>query len=106
MERTNYLAWEHGGRTPSPATLVRLAALLGVAPHELTDVDPDQATLVDLRQWAGLTQGQVADKLDVSRSLYAAIERGERALDERHRAALSEIFGVTSDRVRAAAERG
>lgn len=90
VARTYVVYWERShvdpnsgrarGVQPEPDTLVALAELLGVKPHELTTVDPQQATLADLRTWAGLTQRQLAARVGVAGPTISSIEQGRRRL--------------------------
>lgn len=75
--RTNIIPWEKvAGDTPSPRNLVLLAEVLDVHPWELTNVNPEEAELADLRTWAGLTQRELADAAQIARSSYSLLERG------------------------------
>jgi transcriptional regulator with XRE-family HTH domain len=78
ISRTNYVLVEAGRRGMGPAVLRRLAQILKVEPYKLTTTSKSQATLRDLREWAGLTQAEVAQLLGVATTTYATIERGER----------------------------
>jgi transcriptional regulator with XRE-family HTH domain len=93
VERTNYIGWERGQWSPTPATLARIAELLEVTPAELTSLEEDQATLADLRQWGGWTQQDVAEQLGMSRSWYAALERGDRSVSDRYIESLARLLG-------------
>ncbi|HEX9889024.1 MAG TPA: helix-turn-helix transcriptional regulator [Nitriliruptorales bacterium] len=109
VARTNYMAWERTEgttRTPTPATIKRLAELLDVTPEELTTVTPDEATLADLRSWAGLTQADVAAGLAVSRPTYAMIERGERELTRDQVRRFAHLVGRSQKLVDQAHRRG
>lgn len=75
--RTNIIPWEKvAGDTPSPRNLVLIAEVLDVQPWELTNVNPEEAGLADLRSWAGLTQRELADAAQIARSSYSLLERG------------------------------
>ncbi len=93
VARTNYIAWENGGKPPSAASLKKLAAALGIPSEDLTSTDRSEATLRDLREWAGLTQSAVADCLGfASTSAWASIESGAIHLSDRHRQRLASLF--------------
>lgn len=94
VERTYYLLWESGDRTPGPAALVRLAEVLEVAPHELTSLDPAGASLRQLRELAGLTQADVAQQLGMSRSGWALYERGARTVDGGLAGRVADVLGL------------
>jgi transcriptional regulator with XRE-family HTH domain len=53
--------------------------------------------LYELREAAGLTQAQVADKLGISHRAYAFWEREPTAVRAEQLATLAELFGVTAD---------
>ena len=53
--------------------------------------------LVSIRQRAGLSQAQVADKLGVSQQAYAGWERSTTALRPDDLAKLAELLGTTTD---------
>ena len=79
-DRLQIVRWERQGAAPSPRRLVALAKALAAAPWELTTVTPKEATLADLRAWAGLTQAELAERAGLVRTTYAALERGELPL--------------------------
>jgi transcriptional regulator with XRE-family HTH domain len=65
--------------------------------------------LVSLRQQAGLSQTQVAEKLGISQQAYAGWERSTGALRPDDLARLAAVFGTTTDELlgtRPAARRG
>jgi transcriptional regulator with XRE-family HTH domain len=106
VSRTNYVLVEQGSRGVGPAMLRRLAAILEVAPHDLTATRRSEATLRDLREWAGLTQADVAEHLGVASAAgYAAIERGRRELPNEVAAILASAFGCSPVVVRRAWNR-
>lgn len=98
IDRVHYNRLEHD-RPPVPATFVQLVAVLEVAPHELTTIDPDEATLGDLRQWAGLSQAQAAERLGLSRTHYRAMEQGRYQLTDERIRQLADILGVEASTV-------
>jgi transcriptional regulator with XRE-family HTH domain len=53
--------------------------------------------LYQLREQAGLTQGQVAQKLGISLRAYAFWEREPTAVRAEHLTILAELFGVSAD---------
>lgn len=97
--------WERGVQGPGPANLVALADALGIAPHELTDVDPDQARLRDLRVWAGLTTLEMADQLGISHTAVIRYEDGRRSIPEQVLQQLEDLLEVSPTRIRDAAAR-
>jgi transcriptional regulator with XRE-family HTH domain len=96
--------WERGERVPRVDRLGELARALGVRPADLTDLAEDgPASLQVLRVGAGLLQEQVAARAGLTRTKYAALERGEIAsLSERDCAALAGVLRVDADQVRSA----
>ena len=92
--RPNLIAWEKGPARPSPAKLVVLARALEVEPWELTTVGPAEATLADLRGWAGLTQPELAERAGIARSTYSLIERGGLALRPDTAERIAVVLGV------------
>jgi transcriptional regulator with XRE-family HTH domain len=81
VKRTYYVAIENGQRQVGPQTLRQLAELLEVPPNKLTTTPKGQATLRDLREWAGLTQADVAAQLGAaSTTRIAALERASTEL--------------------------
>lgn len=109
------VSWERQGRDPAtgrpravepePANLVRLAEILDVAPHELTTVDVEEATLADLRTWAGLTQKELAAQVELAGPTISSIEQGRRRLRPEVAHRIAQVLGTTSERVQAAADR-
>lgn len=72
-------AYETGRSRPDPATLRRLADALQVDPLDLLQPGTP-VTLQVLRFRAGLTQAETATAAGLTRSTYAAIERGDTRL--------------------------
>jgi transcriptional regulator with XRE-family HTH domain len=96
--------WERGERVPRVDRLGALARVLRVPASELTDPRAaGAASLQQLRVAAGLLQGQVAAQAGLTRTKYAALERGEVAsISGRDCTALARSLGVGVDEVRAA----
>ncbi len=69
-------AFERGRRFPEPATLVAVAAALGISPADLLRTAVGDIPLVDRRAALGMTQQELASVLGLATSTYAAIERG------------------------------
>lgn len=68
--------WERGASEPKPATLRRLADVLGITPSELLQRDGDKIDLRYLRLAAGLESSVVAAELHVTMNTYLRWERG------------------------------
>lgn len=96
--------WEHGRVTPTPATVGSIAAALGLAPADLLDHSP--ATLAELRERAGLTQGELAARVGLSQIAVSRLERGQADLDDQLAASLAAVLAVPVEQVAAAYERG
>jgi transcriptional regulator with XRE-family HTH domain len=59
----------------------------------------DQHPLVKYREKAGLTQEQLAERLQVSRALVSLIESGARAVTPAHAKAWSQITGIPKSKL-------
>jgi transcriptional regulator with XRE-family HTH domain len=103
--RQNVSDWRHGRHRPSPATLRTLAAELDVPPQTLTTTRQGTERLYDLRVWAGLTQQQVAARLELRRDAYRAVEHGTRPLSPRLLPRLADVVGQDLDATAAALRR-
>ncbi|MFP5319494.1 MAG: helix-turn-helix domain-containing protein [Acidimicrobiia bacterium] len=107
IARPNLIAYEKGGKRPSPRTLRALAAALGTDPMKLLSVTARDATLADLRAAkAGLTTTETAAALEMPRHSYDRIEAGRRPLDAQTAGRLAELLGVSPSTVVAAHRRG
>jgi transcriptional regulator with XRE-family HTH domain len=104
VHETHVTNWERGERVPRVDRLGELARVLRVKPADLTDLAGDgRASLRMLRVAAGLLQERVAARAGLTRTKYAALERGEVAgLSDRDCAALARVLRVSRDEVRAA----
>lgn len=92
--------YENGHRAPYATRLAALASALGVTPVALTTED-HAATLARLRINAGLTQQAAADRAQLVRTRYSAIERGEiAAVDDTVIASIAAALGVTARQAR------
>jgi transcriptional regulator with XRE-family HTH domain len=92
--------YENGHRAPYATRLAALADALGVTPVDLTTGDR-AATLAQLRVNAGLTQQAAADRAQLVRTRYSAIERGEIAtVDDSVIASIAAALGVTARQAR------
>lgn len=65
MTRQQVREYEHGRRSPDPASFVRMVRALGVEPAQIAG--PEVVRLADLRHWAGLTGEQAAGAFGFSR---------------------------------------
>jgi len=55
--------------------------------------------LKKLRKTHGYTQGEIAEKIGVSRPTYTVIESGGRELKESHIAVLADLYSMTPDEI-------
>jgi transcriptional regulator with XRE-family HTH domain len=97
--------WEAGRRVPRVDRLRELAKVLGVRPAELTSASEDDGptSLQQLRVAAGLLQEQLAARAGLTRTKYAALERGEVAsLSDRDAGEMAAVLAVDADEVRTA----
>jgi transcriptional regulator with XRE-family HTH domain len=93
--------YESGRTRPRARAVLALAAALDVDALDLLAAD-SPVTLATLRTRLGLTQGDVAGRLDMSRSLYAAVEQGRRALAQHELDRLAEVLHIPAARLRRA----
>ncbi|WP_089338227.1 helix-turn-helix domain-containing protein [Blastococcus mobilis] len=98
--------WEAGLEHPRPRFVPRLAAVLGVGPFHLLDVDPDDPPLAALRVAAGLATNEVSAP-GLSVMTYVRLEDGRPGADPPARVitAIAQVFGVDVARVEAAIRR-
>lgn len=96
-------SYENGRATPRVDRLGRLALALGACPADLLPPDHELDSLERLRVVAGLLQAEVAERAGMTRTKYAAIERGQTATVSLPDAlTLARILGVETDDVLAA----
>jgi transcriptional regulator with XRE-family HTH domain len=99
-------AWERGLRAPEPPTLVMLARVLDIEPHELLVIPADQWTLIELRTATGLLQQSAAKAVSVTPDRLSHLESGYERLDDRTRAALAAVYHVSDEMVQDSWQRG
>lgn len=87
-------SWRTGESTPSLESLAILVDHLECNPRDLMAVEKGQETLSDLRNMALLSSLDVAKLLEVSRSGYTALERGQSRLSSERAAMLAIAFSV------------
>jgi transcriptional regulator with XRE-family HTH domain len=93
--------YESGRTRPRARAVQALAGVLDVDVLELLAADTP-ITLSTLRARHGLTQGDVAAQLGMSRSLYAAVEQGRRPVSDAELTQLATVLAVDADRLRRA----
>jgi len=95
--------YENGRAAPRVDRLGQLALALGVSPVDLLPTDYEVESLERLRVQAGLLQAEVAERAGMTRTKYAAIERGQTAtISPADAQTLAEILDVDVDEVLAA----
>jgi len=95
--------WAAGRRKPTAEQLPRLAHALGIAPDDLLDPPPADPTLAELRTGLHLTQAELARRLGLPRSSYAALEAGrEGQLSDTLANRLAELLAVPAEAVQRA----
>jgi transcriptional regulator with XRE-family HTH domain len=105
VDWANVDEWLRGEHQPVPRYVAALAELLEVPASQLSAVPVDEATLRDLREWAGLTLRDAGEASGIPWQTYAAIERGTRRADEARTTRIAAALGLSVDRVRAALAR-
>lgn len=87
--------YENGRAAPRVDRLGQLALALGASPADLLPADLEIESLERLRVRAGKLQSEVAERAGMTRTKYAAIERGQTATisaaDARALAAILEV---------------
>lgn len=53
-----------------------------------------------LREYLGISQDEMAERLGMSRSGYSRLERGEVGIDEQRLARIAKVLGVTGEKLR------
>jgi transcriptional regulator with XRE-family HTH domain len=97
--------WKLGKAAPTPAALKKMAAVLGVAPADLTPIPADKLRLADLRFHAGFNGREAAGELAISPTLLSEVERGRRKYDPELAQRFASLYGVSLDDVTQAWER-
>ena len=92
--------YENGRAAPRVDRLGRLAQALGASPADLLPMDLEVESLERLRVQAGLLQADVAQQAKMTRTKYAAIERGQTAtVSPADAERLAGILGVDREQV-------
>lgn len=96
-------SYENGRAAPRVDRLGQLALALGACPADLLPADYELDSLERLRVKAGMLQAEVAERAGMTRTKYAAIERGQTAtVSPADARTLAGILGVDVDEVLAA----
>lgn len=95
--------YENGRAVPRVDRLGQLAVALGASPADLLPADYRVESLERLRVQAGKLQAEVAERAGMTRTKYAAIERGQTAtVSPADAATLASILDVDVEQVLAA----
>lgn len=99
-------SWEAGRFVPSADKAADLAATLNVNVSDLTDMPTSEATLKDLRQWAGMSGDDLAEKAGIGKHAVYQAERYVSPMPAHVAAAIAEALDITEDALLAAWQRG
>ncbi|MBY4128050.1 helix-turn-helix domain-containing protein [Rhodococcus fascians] len=99
-------AWEVGRSTPQVDRLRRVADVLGLEMAELIHIPETELKLANLRELAGWTQAQLAQRAGMSTPLLAALERGHASLTDAVCARVAAQLKLPDAAVAEAFERG
>ena len=92
--------YENGRAAPRVDRLGQLALALGASPADLLPADYRVESLEHLRVQAGMLQADVAERAGMTRTKYAAIERGQTAtISPADARTLAGILGVDLEQV-------
>jgi transcriptional regulator with XRE-family HTH domain len=96
VDRTLIAHWESGRRSPDVDVLDASEVLFGVSAGSLRGAPEVAASegLGAVRLGRSLSQAEVAERLGLSRSGYAGIERGEFRISAVQASRLAEVLGV------------
>ncbi|WP_432017667.1 helix-turn-helix domain-containing protein [Streptomyces hydrogenans] len=98
--RSTVSTWEASKGLPRPATLARLASLLGVPPRDLIE-EANGPTLKGLRTAKGLRGVDMAKALRVTASTYCDVERSRQRIPAHWWPVLARVLGKPEETVRA-----
>ncbi|MBT2270645.1 helix-turn-helix domain-containing protein [Rhodococcus qingshengii] len=98
--------WETGRSTPAPPVLKQIAQELDVSISVLVPIPDNRLRMGDLRVRAGLTQIQAAERLGISPTSLAEIEKGMKPVNDQRVSAVAELYNVETAQVVEVWERG
>lgn len=98
--------WETGRSTPAPPVLKQIAQELDVSISALVPIPDNRLRMGDLRVRAGLTQIQAAERLGISPTSLAEIEKGMKPVNDQRVSAIAELYNVGTAQVVEVWERG
>lgn len=99
-------SWERSKSAPEPPKFVQLARALNVEPAALLRAPRAEWTLTDLRVVTGTHQREAAHSLGIQPTRLSHIEAGYEALRSPLTEKLAQLYGVTSDQIQHAWQRG
>ncbi|MFJ3113763.1 helix-turn-helix domain-containing protein [Micrococcus luteus] len=91
--------WETGRSTPAPPVLKQIAQELDVSISVLVPIPDNRLRMGDLRVRAGLTQIQAAERLGISPTSLAEIEKGMKPVNDQRVSAIAELYNVETAQV-------
>lgn len=98
--------WETGRSTPAPPVLKQIAQELDVSISVLVPIPDNRLRMGDLRVRAGLTQIQAAERLGISPTSLAEIEKGMKPVNDQRVSAIAKLYNVETAQVVEVWERG
>ena len=102
---TSVASWERGVRSPTAATLKKLADILGVEPGDLLDIPQSEWGQNEWRVTNGLEQKEVAAALGISPTTLSAVEATYAPLPAGMPDRLAQLYRTTPAEIQAAWER-
>ncbi len=106
LARENYVNFEKGHREPGAALLGRFAKGLGVKTRDLVSTEPEEMTLLDLRQLAGVSRAEVQKAMGFkSVTSYADMESGRSAPTPEQVKILARLYKVSASDIERAASQ-
>lgn len=94
--------WESGRRTPQIDVLARVMDLLQAPIEQVVPIPPQDRYPSDWRVMKGLTQGQLAQRADLSTSTIQRIEDAVLPLPDAHIDLLAGLLDISPDQFRTA----
>lgn len=98
--------WEAGRLVPTAEKAARLARVLNVDVSDLTTTAKDRPTLVQLRQWRGMTGDTAAELAGIGRGPLYTAERYVSPIPDHIRTAIAKAYDVSEHEIDKAWKRG
>jgi len=105
LDATTISHWETGQSSPGPRQLAQAAQVLGKTVGDFMSTPPRSRTLAQLRQQAGFTQADLAQRLGTPATTWAMIERGARRIQPDRVADIAQVLDVDPEDLLAAWQR-